>query len=419
MAGRLTVLTPNAEGNVVELGRKLFRKQLIPRAKIQYGDRELDFDEKYISNLAQSFRDRAFDTCPLVMADERNQHTMSPTAATGEIVGVEETPDGLDILVSADDAAAKVLSENPRVGVSARIVEDFARSDGKTWPAALQHALITFAPRIPGLRPWEPIECSEETADVIDLSALVFTADGSAVTPPTTSASDPADGKTDVPPQKASQPMAPQITEEELAAVRSVVSLLPTLQKLVAPDEGGEGGDTVKAEVKPDATVTPIKPAPKVDPAAEVDEDPEAEQVIAAATADDDSKTVDLALVELRTARDRQAIELAELRAERDNEKWNYEREQLVRDYGIPPAIVNLAEPLLKGAKHVVELSDGGSVDAGAVLRSVLHNVAKTYGRKVDLSAPTGSALEADAEDEAKAARDRIHAAARAAGFGQ
>src|SRR5581483_5130203 len=131
-----------------------------------------------------------------------------------------------------------------------------------------------------------------------------------------------------------------------LTAIRAVLPILP---KLVAEDT------TVvddKSDDKPAATVTPIvKPAEqKPAPAAVADEDAEAEQAIAAAVGDDEGKVVDLALVELRTAADRQAIELAELRAERDQEKWNYEREQLVRDYGIPPAVVALAEPLLKGA---------------------------------------------------------------------
>jgi hypothetical protein len=140
--------------------------------------------------------------------------------------------------------------------------------------------------------------------------------------------------------------------------------------------------------------------------------------VLVSASEDDTDNSVELALVEMRTVSDRQAVELAEIRAERDAEKWKYESEQLVRDYGIPPAIVSLCEPLLKGSKHVVELSDG-SVDAGDVLRQVLTTVAKTYGRRVDLSGPIGTSQELSAADLEATERADFLARQHAAGFGK
>lgn len=414
MAGRVTVLTPVNNSDAIELGRSTWRKQILPIGQLDYSGRKLNFTREYLNNIVDSFKAHAFDAVPLQLADASNSHTNDVTRAAGEVIGLEATDEGLFATVSATDKGSEILRDHPNLGVSVRLVEDYIRQDGKgstPHKAALQHVLGTWAPRVSGMKSWEPIECSEETADVIDLSALVFTADGSAVAP-TTSASSPVGGRTDVPPQEANRTMAPQVTEEELAAVRSVISILPTLQKLVEPAEP-------VAEATPEATVTPIA-KPEAEATTEADEDAEVEQAIAAAVEGDEDKTVDLALVELRTAADRQAIELAEIKAERDEEKWKYEREQLVRDYGIPPAIVALAEPLLKGSKHVVELSEGGTVDAGAVLRSVLTTVAKTYGKRVDLSHPVGSAHDADGtEDEAKAARKRIHDAANAAGLGK
>ena len=68
-----------------------------------------------------------------------------------------------------------MLKENPRLGVSARIVEDYARSDGKHYPAAIQHVLGTLDPRIPGLGAWQAIEAATPVPDtVIDLSASTF-----------------------------------------------------------------------------------------------------------------------------------------------------------------------------------------------------------------------------------------------------
>jgi hypothetical protein len=43
--------------------------------------------------------------------------------------------DGLYAVAKVTDRGNKVLSENPAVGISARIVESFERSDGQFWPA--------------------------------------------------------------------------------------------------------------------------------------------------------------------------------------------------------------------------------------------------------------------------------------------
>ena len=53
-----------------------------------------------------------------------------------------------------------MLRENPFLGVSARIVEQYSRADGKFFPAAIQHCLGTLDPRIPGLGAWTPIDMS-------------------------------------------------------------------------------------------------------------------------------------------------------------------------------------------------------------------------------------------------------------------
>lgn len=408
MAGRVTVLTPVNNSDAIELGRSTWVKQILPIGQLDYSGRKLNFTREYLDDIVSSFKSRAFDAVPLQLADASNSHTNAVDRAAGEVIGLQATDEGLFATVSTTDKGSQILRDHPNLGVSVRLVEDYIRQDGHgstSHKAALQHVLGTWAPRVAGMKPWEPIECSEETTDVIDLSALVFTADGSAVAP-----NPPAS----VTPGAGVDPADSGDTEETVATFTD-----EQIAKLLTLIEGGgtDSADDQAVDDKPPAVV-PVVPAEVV--AEGADEDEQVEQAIAAATGDDEGKVVDLALVELRTTADRQAIELAEIKAERDQEKWNYEREQLVRDYGIPPAIIALAEPLLKGSKHVVELSQGSSVDAGAVLRSVLHGVAKTYGKRVDLSGPLGSAHEADGtEDEAAAARKRIHDDARARGFGK
>lgn len=411
MSGKVTVLTPTDTTGALELGRTTWRKQLLPIGELNYKGRQLRFTRDYIDNVVAAFKDRAYDAVPLQLAPDDNSHTNAVDRAAGEIIGLEATEDGLYGTVSLTDKGADIVREHPNLGVSVRLVEEYERGDGKSWPVALQHVLATWAPRVAGMKPWQSIECAEETGQVIDLSALVFSprrgpagelealdlAPQQATETPVQPGGEPT---------KGAEPVA-QLTEEELAAVRAV---LPIFKKLDEDDDP-----------KPVKTETAPEPAKFTEPAAteEAGEEAPAEEAEAQLVnaADDSSTAVELALVEHRTQMDRMAIELAEVRAREDAALWKNESESLVRDYGIPPAIVALAEPLLRGRKHVVELAEGKSVDAGETLRSVLHTVAKTYGRKVDLSGPQGTSQELSQADDDAAERDAFLTAQRAAGF--
>ncbi|HXJ27401.1 MAG TPA: hypothetical protein VNH17_16930, partial [Streptosporangiaceae bacterium] len=299
MAGRVTVLTPVNHSDAIELGRSTWRKQILPIGSLDYSGRKLHFTREYLDNLVAAFKDRAFDACPLQLADASNSHTNEPDRAAGEVVGLESTDDGLYATVSATDKGSEILREHPNLGVSVRIVEDYQRQTGqgsKAYPAALQHVLCTWAPRIASMKPWEPITCSEETDEVLDLSALTFTTDGTAVVSNPEVANigetDTADGG------EPEEPVA-TLTDEQIG-------------KLLKLIEGG-GTDSVAEDNTPDGeTEAPAD----VTAEAEAGGDAEVERAVAAATGDGEGSTVDLALVELRTTADRQAIELAEIKAE-------------------------------------------------------------------------------------------------------
>jgi hypothetical protein len=66
-------------------------------------------------------------------------------------------PDGLYVTLNPTERGARVLAENPGLGVSARIVEQYQRADGKFFPAAIQHVLGTLDPRVTGLGAWTPL----------------------------------------------------------------------------------------------------------------------------------------------------------------------------------------------------------------------------------------------------------------------
>ena len=68
--------------------------------------------------------------------------------------------------------------------MSARIAEEYQRSDGQFFPGALQHVLATLDPRIPQLGPWQSIEASAAYDGdlVIDLSGSTFEGSGQRLT---------------------------------------------------------------------------------------------------------------------------------------------------------------------------------------------------------------------------------------------
>lgn len=414
MAGRVTVLTPVDNTPAIELGKSTWRKQILPVGWLNYDDgtskRLLNFTPDYLRNLVTAFKAKAFDGVPLQLADAANRHNNDPERTAGQIIGLDSDDKGLYATVSTNDRGSALLEENKNLGVSVRIVEDYERQDGKSatpHKAALQHVLATWAPRVAGMAPWQAVACSDESEGrVIDLSELVFTADGTAEAAPKPPTSSPQGGK------EGAGPMA-ELTDKELADLKAIA---PTLLKLI---EGGGSGEEDAAADADDVTTPPVVPTPPVvdDEADEDDADDDADDSIAASYDDGTGNTLELAVAELRAARDRDAIELAQNRAELDAERYRREFQEMTVELGLPPALVNIAKPLLWGRGHAVELSHGGQLDAGKVVRDLLSAVAKTYPRAVDLSGPIGSAHEIAASEADDAQMDSVITRAQAARF--
>jgi hypothetical protein len=169
------VLTPFTADDAVELGNRAWRKKLLPVGEVEYKGRMLHFTRDYLGRLVQAFNSRAYDQVPFQLADAANTHTNDPERTRGEITAMELGDDGLYVTAVVTPDGEKVLQANPKLGVSARIVEDYARSDGRHFPQAVQHVLGTLDPRIPGLGPWQAIEAASPVPDtVIDLSGGTF-----------------------------------------------------------------------------------------------------------------------------------------------------------------------------------------------------------------------------------------------------
>jgi hypothetical protein len=169
-----TVLAPVSYGPAIELGNNTWTKKILPIGSIDYQGRKLNFTRSYLAGLVRAWQDRAYDAVPLQFTDAANAHTNDPERTRGWITDMQLADDGLYVTAEMSERGSRVLRENPQLGVSARIVEQYSRSDGRFFPAAIQHVLATLDPRIPGLGAWQAVEMANSPGLVIDLSAAAF-----------------------------------------------------------------------------------------------------------------------------------------------------------------------------------------------------------------------------------------------------
>jgi hypothetical protein len=153
MTAFASVITPLSWSPAIQLANsRLWRKRVLPVGDVEYQGRTLHFTPAYIAGLERAFRDGAYDQVSFQLADSSNSHTNDPERHRGTIVDMKAEDDGLWITLQPTERGGQVLQDNPYLGVSCRIVEQYARSDGAFYPAAVQHILGTLDPRIPGLR---------------------------------------------------------------------------------------------------------------------------------------------------------------------------------------------------------------------------------------------------------------------------
>lgn len=170
MPGELALLAPLDRQDAVELSTTLWRKQVLPLGTIDYKGRKISFDHQYLTDLASAFRGQAFDQVAFLLAKDDNSHTMDPERFRGEVKGVEVTDSGLDVLLDLTPDASELIRSNPKLGVSARIIEGLERADGQKFPRAIQHVLGTLDPRVTGMASWQEVSLSEEVVDTMDIT---------------------------------------------------------------------------------------------------------------------------------------------------------------------------------------------------------------------------------------------------------
>jgi len=431
------VLTPFTAGAAVELGNRLWRKKVLPVGDVEYKGRTLHFTRDYLGRLVSAFQNRAYDQVPFQLADHENRHSNDPERTRGEVESMELGDDGLYITARLTEDGEKVLAANPKLGVSARIVEGYQRSDGKFFGEAVQHVLGTLDPRIPGLGAWQAIEAASPVPDtVLDLTAESFTdlagdgkaarkaakkaaKAGKATEQQEETASDPAGADpeggavmadlTDVQKQKLARLLA--LPDDVLDAIEAGGTVV-TPEELAALTATGETEDGTEDEA-PDLAdeIAAMSDEELAALEAEFNAEgqgqaagpssftpnyqPEGEPVAAGLSAEAQFA------IDLANARaDETARELSVVTARLREEDYQAEKRRMA-DLGVPPYITELAKPLLEGAGRAVELANGKTVDAGAVMRRVLTEFARQV-KLLDLSAELGSPMD-EPEDAGRA----------------
>lgn len=384
-----TILTPLEFSATQTLERRLFRKKVLPIDSINYNGRTIDFTREYLEGIVNSFNNGAFDNVPLQFADADNGHTNAPERYHGDVVAMSLEDDGLYVTVAATPKGAEVLQENPRLGISARIVNGYERSDGKHYPAAMQHVLATHDPRIPGLGVWETVESFSNTTEdgIINLTAEKFGVKTIETKDNSVAEKDEA------------------LSADELTKLRALLADLENPEEPDAETDAevdAEADEEDAPELSDDELNELIAELEGETSSDEADSDEEAEveepELAGASLSNENNDALELA--------NQNALELSRVKAELADARWKTERSMFIREYGITPAILDLAAPVLKSEGQTVELSNGETSDASAVMRQVLTEVGKIT-QMLDLSNELGSGVEGEEDLNAAAAAKR------------
>src|ERR1035437_2167576 len=413
------VLTPFYRSRAVELGNRLWRKKVLPVGDVEYKGRTLHFTLDYLKGLAGAFTAKAYDQVAFQLADAQNTHTNDPERFRGDFVAMEAEPDGLWVTLKPTEAGDKVLKETPELGVSARIVEDYARSDGQHFPAAIQHVLGTLDPRIPGLGAWQAIDAASPVPDtVIDLSASTFAGEGTPAPPPPAPSQPPAapgvteppgrtddampelDGLTDE--QKARLAKLLELPDEQLDAL-AAGGLVLTPGELLAPTASTDGpgpgdgdGTGDEDEVASEISAMTDEEFAAMQAAFEAEQQ---EEPVAAGLSAEAQFSIDLAVARQEETQRELSVITARMR------EGDYQAEKRkLADLGVPPFITELARPALEGIGHTIDLANGKTVDMGQVMRKVLTEYAQQV-KLLDLDVELGSPVD-EPEDAGREQRD-------------
>jgi hypothetical protein len=408
---RIITTPPVADAEFSAGGGRSYWKRVLPVSKINYRGKDgkrrvIDFNDQYLRDVQAAYADNALDQTPFVLADEDNRHTMDPERFRGDVTAMARehelpedvkqaltakhgrVPEGLYAKVTfATKKAAKAVRINPKLPVSMRIREDHERSDGKKYHAMAIHVLGTLDPKIPALGEWTPAtDLSSEYAsdELLDLSNETYS-----------EARMPKNGKRkDTKLSNTATVEVPKIEDIDLENIDETIKGWSDEQLAAFL----AANDTSPSSQRPDPDKEPDDDDDEPDDDDDEPDDDGEPQMSNSANAD-----LTFANEQAATAR-REARDALNRAAEI---RWSGQRESLLSK-GVPPWVLDLAEPVLARANDtVVDLSNYGEDDIN--LTEMVAELVEGYKGTIDFSAPSGHGGDGD-DDPDKAILDKFTA---------
>lgn len=385
--------SPFALSDTERVGRRRFWKQVLPVTSIKYEGRRVKFDPNFHMDLSKSFKGHAFDQVPLVFADSGNGHNMDPRNYGGDIIDMEyRGPDknqGTWALIEADREAARVIKRNPKLGVSARIRQAVEKADGRFFPRAVEHVLLTMNPRVTGMSPWQAVDLSEGTdIEVVDLTAAQYK-EGTEM------------GKTPKGRSQQSQTIDLSTLDDDEFKALLIDLTTETAERGIdvndLEDEDDEGEVETVATRRKRSRVKVTKTTERDSEVTPDDGDDDEGDDGDADLSDDDDGVI----------RRSEVSQFAQMRIDLAEQNWQRTRDAYLRD-GVPAFFLDLAEPVLSQPDAItIDLSESGEddIDVSATVLSMLEGLKKV----VDLTGEIGTSIDLSDDDEAKSTDDALY----------
>lgn len=361
--------TPWDFSDTIKAGRRRFWKQILPVTTINYGGRKIAFDKDFHKDLKLSFDQGAYDQVPLVFADNGNAHNEDPRNFAGELLTVENRgKDGTWGLIEADEAGAKAIEKNPKLGVSARIMQGVEKADGRKFPRAIRHVLLTMNPRVSGMEPWQAVDLSEDAdVEVVDLTATGYTQEGTAM--PKKAVTRKASGRDQID--------LSEMSDEDFAKMLD----LAAKEGLIEDPEADEEDEDEEEEEVVETTTKPKRRKSKTK--ITVEEDQQDDDGVDDEDEEEDEESTDLSDKVIKRG---EVSQFQQMRYDLAEERWDRTRNQYEAE-GVPAFLLDLAEPVLSLPDSLtIDLSEDETLDASDTIRKMLDGVKGI----VDLSGEIG-----------------------------
>jgi hypothetical protein len=379
------LLTPMDLDLAVKVGKRTYRKQILPKTTINYKGQRINFDDAYIKDLAEAFASGAYDQVPVQFAGDANDHNENPRNFGGEVKAMEATPTGLDAIIELTEEADAAITKNPKLGVSARIREGLEKSDGRKFGRVVRHVLLTLDPRT-STGPWQAVDLSaEDDAEVVDLTATTYK-EGTVA--PTVDKN-----KQTITTEDGKVLDLANLSDSEFQALLDLSAT--AVEDEVDESQTGEGTEPKDGEVYEKDGKQYVRLDGKVFLLSETAPAADATPSTPAAPATGEGST-DLA----NEVIDKEArSEVQQMQIDLANDRFQTERGKYLAG-GVPKSLIDLAEPLLKTPRPVtIDLSntDGNeSVNATEIVRNMLDQ----FKGFVDLGYEVGHSVDLSDEDK-------------------